>query len=111
MYEIWLGLNIAYEIALASWQWLLPVLVLWLVLLLVARARLRQVRPAVLLAVGGLALVLTFMLLPGATRSSLADMGYWVDWMNLVLMSMGAGVAAMVLLWPVLAAVPGGRST
>jgi hypothetical protein len=30
-------------------------------------------------------------------------MGYWVDWANLLAMAAGCGVAAAVLLWPVLA--------
>lgn len=109
MYEIWLGLNIAYEIALANWLPLAAALVIWLVLLVLGRARLRQVRAAHLLGLGALTLVITFLALPGATRSSLAEMGYWVDWMNLVMMSLGAGVAAMVLLWPLLATLGVGR--
>ncbi len=109
MYEIWLGLNIFYEIALANWLVLLPLLVIWLGLLAVARSRLRDVPPALMLVIGVLVLVLTFLGLPAATRSSLSEMGYWVDWMNLALMSLGAGVAAIVLLWPVLAFLGVGR--
>jgi hypothetical protein len=37
------------------------------------------------------------------SQSTLADMGYWVDWTALLGMAAGVGVAAAVLLWPVLA--------
>ena len=47
-----------------------------------------------------LAAVLT---LPSLSKSTLADMGYWVDWAALLGMAAGMGVAAAVLLWPVLA--------
>jgi hypothetical protein len=41
--------------------------------------------------------------LPSLSKSTLADMGYWVDWAALLSMAAGVGVAAAVLLWPVLA--------
>jgi hypothetical protein len=33
----------------------------------------------------------------------MADMGYWVDWAGLLAMGAGVGVAAALLMWPVLA--------
>jgi hypothetical protein len=39
-------------------------------------------------------------------RSSLSDMGYWVDWAMLLVTAAGLGVAAAVLLWPLLARAP-----
>ena len=52
MYEIWLVLNIVYEIALSIWPTLLVLLLIWLVLLVVARKRLNScaIRPAMMLA-------------------------------------------------------------
>jgi hypothetical protein len=44
--------------------------------------------------------------LPSLTKSSLADMGDWVDWAFLLAMAAGFGVAAAALLWPVLAMRP-----
>ena len=41
--------------------------------------------------------------IPALSKSTLADMGYWVDWAALLGMAAGVGVAAAVLLWPVLA--------
>jgi hypothetical protein len=41
--------------------------------------------------------------LPSLSQSTLSDMGYWVDWAALLGMAAGVGVAAAVLLWPVLA--------
>jgi hypothetical protein len=40
MYEIWLAMNIVYEIALDLWPALLPLLLVWLALLLINRQRL-----------------------------------------------------------------------
>jgi len=41
--------------------------------------------------------------LPSLTQSSLADMTDWVDWAALLGMAAGCGVAAALLIWPVLA--------
>lgn len=40
---------------------------------------------------------LLFVLLPGLTGSSFGFMGYWLDWLLLVMMS--AGYAAALVLW------------
>jgi hypothetical protein len=103
MYEIWLAMNIVYEIALDLWPAWLPLLLVWLVVLLINRQRLGQVAWTTLLAVAALAGVVAVLALPSLSQSSLADMGYWVDWANLVAMAAGFGVAAAALLWPVLA--------
>ena len=55
----------------------------------------RALPPPVSLAAG--------LALPSLSQSTLADMGYWVDWAALLGMAAGVGVAAAVLLWPVLA--------
>lgn len=103
MYEIWLMLNIVYEIALTIWPLLAVGLALWLALLWLARRRLGQGawRPAALVGAGA-ALVLFFSV-PGLTQSSLSNMGYWVDWANLLAVALGLGVLAGVLAWPLLA--------
>ena len=106
MYEIWLAMNIVYEIALDLWPALLPLLLVWLALLLINRQRLAKVAPSTLLAVAALVGVLAVLALPSLTKSSLADMGDWVDWAFLLAMAAGFGVAAAALLWPVLAMRP-----
>ena len=106
MYEIWLAMNIVYEIALDLWPALLPLLLVWLAVLLINRQRLGQVAWTTLLALVALVGVVTVLALPSLTKSSLADMGYWVDWAFLLAMAVGFGVAAAALLWPVLAMRP-----
>lgn len=100
MYEIWLGLNILLEIALTVWPVLLALVLAWLVLMLAARKHLnaRTLRRAAL--PGTLVAALAGFTLPALTQSSLANMGYWVDWASLLGMALGLGAAAALLVWP-----------
>lgn len=110
MYEIWLMLNIVYEIALPLWPGLLALLVVWLVLLAKARgpALGRQGGPALVL--GAAAAALLFVGLPSLTQSSLGNLGYWVDWAFVAAVAVAGGVAVGLLLWPLLALLRGGRA-
>lgn len=103
MYEIWLALNIVYEIALGVWPALLVLLLVWIALLVAARGRLsaRALRPA--LALGALAAAALVLAVPSLTQSSLANMGYWVDWANLLAIALGLGALAAVFAWPLAA--------
>ena len=103
MYEIWLAMNIAFEIGLDLWPALLPLVLVWAVVMGINRQGLAQVAWTTLLAVAVLVGVVAVLALPSLSKSSLAEMGYWVDWANLLAMAAGLGVAAAVLLWPVLA--------
>ena len=113
MYEIWLMLNIVYEIALTIWPLLALALGVWVLLLWAARRRLGQGawRPAALVATGAAAVL--FFWVPGLTQSSLSNMGYWVDWANLLAVALGLGVLAAGFAWPLLALLlrkrPAGR--
>ena len=100
MYEIWLAMNIIYEIALGIWPLLALLLAVWVALLVAARGRLgaRQVRQALLL--GALVAVALFFSVPALTQSSLANMGYWVDWANLLAIALGLGALAAVFSVP-----------
>ena len=100
MYEIWLAMNIIYEIALGIWPLLALLLAVWVALLVAARGRLgaRQVRQALLL--GALVAVALFFSVPTLTQSSLANMGYWVDWANLLAIALGLGALAAVFSVP-----------
>lgn len=108
MYEIWLAMNIVYEIALGIWPLLALLLAVWVALLVVARGRLgaRQVRQALLL--GALVAVALFFSVPTLTQSSLSNMGYWVDWANLLAIALGLGALAAVFSVPILG-LAGGR--
>ena len=108
MYEIWLAMNIIYEIALGIWPLLALLLAVWVALFVAARGRLgaRQVRQALLL--GALVAVALFFSVPTLTQSSLSDMGYWVDWANLLAIALGLGALAAVFSVPILG-LAGGR--
>lgn len=105
MYEIWLVINIVYEIALTMWPLLALALAVWLVLLFVARGRSGGAGAAV--GIGALAAVLLFFTVPSLTHSSLSNMGYWVDWANLLAVALGLGAVASVFVWPLMALLMG----
>lgn len=103
MYEIWLVMNIVWEIALGVWPLLAIGAAVWLVLMAVAwRRPMTQWRGALPLAMGVAvaAAVIGFVLVPMATRSSLQELAYWVDWANLASIAAGIGVAALAFAWP-----------
>jgi len=106
MYEVWLVLNILWEIALGIWPLLLGAIVVWVLLMAMALrrpcARWRAGLPLAL-AGGAIVAVAAFLLVPGSTRSSLAEMSYWVDWANLVAIAAGFGGVAALFAWPLLA--------
>ncbi|WP_119354646.1 hypothetical protein [Azohydromonas sediminis] len=111
MYEIWLVMNIVWEIALDLWPLLLGAGVLWVALMVTAlRRRGANWRGGVKFALGAavLAAVATVLWLPGATQASLADMAYWVDWANLLALAAGFGLVAAAFAWP-LGAMAGSR--
>lgn len=100
MYEIWLMVNIVYEIALSYW---LPITLgvgLWLVLMWLARKRLSAQVIPLSLALGAVAAVVAFFALPAINKSTLADMGYWVDWVNLGSWALTAGALAVLAVIP-----------
>ena len=103
MYEIWLALNILYEIALGLWPALLILLGVWLAVLLVNRKGLTSVSARRLLAIAAGVTVLVGLVLPSLTLSSFGNFGYWVDWAHWLAMAVGAGVAVAVWLWPLMA--------
>ena len=103
MYEIWLAMNIAYETTLGLLPALAPLVLMWAVMMVINRKKLKRVKPATLAALAVLVALAAVLALPSLSKSTLADMGYWVDWAALLGMAAGVGVAAAVLLWPVLA--------
>jgi hypothetical protein len=72
-------------------------------MMVINRKKLKRVKTVTLAAVAVLLSLAAVLALPSLSQSTLADMGYWVDWAALLGMAAGVGVAAAVLLWPVLA--------
>jgi len=106
MYEIWLMLNIVWEIALEQWALLLVVAVLWLALMGASwRSAGTHWRAALLpaLGVGAVTAIVAALLLPGLTRSTLSEMGYWVDWATLLGLAAAVGAVVAAFAWPLLA--------
>ncbi len=103
MYEIWLVLNILWEIALTVWPLLVVVAIAWIVLAALAARRSpvawRRAR-GIAIGVGVLAAIVAFLVVPTLTRSSLSELRYWVDWANLAAIAFGAGAVAAAFAWP-----------
>ena len=106
LYNLWLGLNIAYEILLPM-LWLLVLLaVVWSATLVLALVRApkgqwRKTLPTSG-AIGAIAMVLAFVLFPGVAGSSFADVNQFADWLFAIGTAVGIGVALWVLTWPAL---------
>jgi hypothetical protein len=106
MYEIWLVLNILWEIALTVWPVLLAGAAAWVVLAAIAArrpARAWRRSRALAIGVGVLVAILAFLMVPSLTRSSLSELRYWVDWANLLAIALGAGALGAAFAWPVAA--------
>lgn len=106
MYEIWLALNIVWEVALGIWPLLLVATVTWCGLVWAAwrrpGTRWRAGAPRAVVA-GLLVAASALLLIPGWTDSSLSEMGYWVDWSNLGALAAGFGAVAAAFVWPLAA--------
>jgi hypothetical protein len=106
MYEIWLVMNILWELALGVWPLLLGAALLWVAVMAGALRRPAAGWAAGLplaLAIGVAVAIAAFVLVPSATRSSLGELRYWVDWLNLLGIAAAFGALAVAFAWPVLA--------
>ncbi|MDO8268133.1 MAG: hypothetical protein Q7J71_01435 [Polaromonas sp.] len=101
MHEIWLALNIAYELALSALPLVAVVLGSWLALMWAARGGLSASHIPLALGVGMLAAVVAVLAVPPLTGASLADMGYGLDWASLAAVALGWGAVVALLAWPV----------
>ncbi|MCU0950561.1 MAG: hypothetical protein MUC68_05745 [Burkholderiaceae bacterium] len=114
MYEIWLVLNILWELALDAVPLLLGLALLWVGLAWAASRKpfeaWRRALPGALIAAVAAGL-LAFALLPGATRSSLSELRYWVDWANLIGLAASAAALTLAFAWPLLALLAGRRKS
>ncbi|MGE4339234.1 MAG: hypothetical protein AB7E55_25150 [Pigmentiphaga sp.] len=106
MYEIWLGLNIAWELTLlhrwAVGGYLVLLIALHAFALARSAAAWRQSLFAAVILGLLLALVAVFAL-PLAADSSLANVTYLLDWLALIGLALGTGLAGGLLFWPLLA--------
>lgn len=103
MYEIWFALNTMFEIALTVLPLIGGLLALWIVLMVAASLRGRAAwRPALLpsIIIALLVAVGAFFTVPTMTKSSLAEMGYWIDWATLAGIAAAMGAVAFALVWP-----------
>lgn len=108
MYEIWLALNILFELALTSLPLIGGLLALWVVLMAAASMRGRAAwRPTLLPSIIIALLVATaaFFTVPTMTKSSLSEMGYWVNWATLAGIAAAIGGVAFALIWPLVTSV------
>jgi hypothetical protein len=101
MHEIWLALNIAYELALSALPLVAVVVGSWLALMWAARGGLSARAIPLALGVGMLAAVVAALVVPPLTGASLADMGTWLDWASLAVVALGWGAVVALLAWPV----------
>jgi len=106
MYELWLMLNIVWEIALGLWPVLLLAALLWVALAATAWGRTGAhwrtgLVPA--LGIGMVTAIVAALLLPGSLRSSLSDMGYWLDWATLAGLAAAVGGVVAAFAWPLIA--------
>lgn len=106
MYEIWLGLNIVFEILKPALGVLIALALLWLALLVYTLrtqgAQWRRVLPAVFV-IGVLVATVALVMGPTWTSSSLSQVNYWVDWAFLGASAAGVGVLLAIVSWPALA--------
>lgn len=103
MYEIWLVMNIVWEIALGIWPLLLAAVGLWLVVMVTAlrhRGACWLAGLPLALGVGAAVTLAAALWVPGWNKSALSEMGYWVDWINLLGLAAGFGAVAMAFAWP-----------
>lgn len=106
MYEIWLAINILYELALMYLPFILTVITLWVVLLVYALQHQADWRKGLRGGIfGGIAVAaLTFLIFPYITKSSLADLSYWIDYVFLFQIAAGYGVVVgLGFIWPIAA--------
>jgi|GEM_PF-1044735 len=104
LYNLWLGLNILIVMLLPV-LWLVGLLALaWFATLVLAllrapKAQWRKALPTSGL-IGLLGMVLAFVLLPTLVGAGFADLDQYADWLFLIGIAVGVGVALWVATWP-----------
>jgi hypothetical protein len=104
-YEIWLGMNIMWEIVLGIMPYIVIAAIIWLAISWLTVKKKVSWFPA-FKSTFIIALVVTvsaFFALPTLTLSSFSDMSYWLDWATLSMMALGVGAVVFVFVWPMMA--------
>lgn len=106
MYEIWLAVNIAWEIVVAQAAWTISLAVVFVALVVLAFVRggdwsagWRWAWKSAVLAAAAAAVAL-----PRLSGASWSDLSYVVDWLLLVAIAAAFGVAVAAIVWPLAAA-------
>jgi len=100
MYEIWLMLNIGWELLLMYLWPVIALVVVWLALMLAARRRSSRGAMSAAVVVAVIAFVAALVGLPMLTGSSLAEARYVPDWLAILGPAAGAGVLAAAFAAP-----------
>lgn len=106
MYEIWLALNIGFEWLLMHELAIIVAALVWIALMLIASKKTGEGRwaqnfkPA--LIAGVVIWLVSIFALPSMTRSSLGQVSYWVDWLNVIGLAAVVGALVAAYVWPLL---------
>jgi hypothetical protein len=106
VYELWLMLNVVWELALGLWPLLLGLAMAWLGFWLAAFARAGALQPwsrawRVAAGAGAIAFVLVLAAVPALTGASMADLAYGADWLALVGIALGGALVAALFVLPI----------
>lgn len=104
MYEIWLIINTFYELALMNLGLVVSTLIIWIALMAIAAKNKTKcwcsgIKPAALVAI--VVWVIAFMLIPGITKSSFADVTYIVDYMVVAGVALACAGIVGAFVWPI----------
>lgn len=104
MHDLWLTINIIWELVLEAGAWVPLALGAWVAAVGLALRRGPTRRPSLkaALALGFAAAALAFVLIPGLTASSVAELRYVLDVLALLGMAVGVGVVVGLAAWPLL---------
>ncbi len=107
MYELWLAMNIVWEMAVAQAAWTLPLALAFAVLVVTAFVRggdwrrgWRWAWPS-----GLVATVAAIAFLPALSGAAWSDLAYVVDWAMLVATAVAVGAVVTAIVWPLAAAL------
>ncbi len=105
IYEIWLGMNIMWEIALEFISYIAIAVVIWLAISFITFQKKASWFVAFKSAfiIGIVVTVIAFFALLTLTLSLFSDMNYWLDWATLTLMAFGVGAVVFGFIWPFMA--------
>jgi hypothetical protein len=100
MYEIWLMLNIAWEL-LRMYLWpLVGVLLVWVLLMASARNRLQSRDWHLFARVAVVVFPVALFVVPWLTLSSIEEARYLLDWITLIGLAAGAAIVVAAFVVP-----------